>query len=81
MKKTAILDFILLFIAVLSAIVVFISVDNMDTATFVASLTGSIVLGISCYIEIETKKTINFFKVLLLTVFVHYVLTLYNTVL
>lgn len=80
MKKIAILDFILLFIAVLSTIMVFISVDNMDTATFVASLTGSIALGISCYIEIETKKTINFFKVLLLTVFVHYVLTLFNTV-
>ena len=50
MKKIAILDFILLFIAVLSTIMVFISVDNMDTATFVASLTGSIALGISCYI-------------------------------
>ena len=68
-------------IAVLSAIVVFISVDNMDEVTFVVSLIGSVVLGISCYIEIETMKTINFFKVLILTVFVHYILTLYNTIL
>ncbi len=81
MKKIDILDFILLFVAVLSAIVVFISVDNLEIATFVASLFGAIALGISCYIEIETKKTINFFKVLILTVFVHYILTLYNTIL
>ena len=81
MKKYQIVDLIMCLIAVLSAIVVFMSVDNMDTATFFASLIGSVVLGISCYIEIETMKTINFFKVLILTVFVHYILTLYNTIL